>query len=562
MGAQLRRVRVLSAAADVLPLESCDGAAIGRPAAPYQDWLEHCSPGDPWWDAIVFGRRLERVPPASLVGGWYDLVPAGPAGRLRGLAGRRPLGPPHGRARGRTPSPGLFAETSPRRAASGTSSSSESGGGSEPQGAGAGLRHGVAHLGGVLAVAAGGGGAAVVRSGRWGTLGTTPPAGERPRHGSTTTRTTRRRPSADRRSTSGRRGPEGPAPARAPARRVDLHQPGAHRGPDGHRPADGDAVPAVVARARGLLRAAVRRDGERASPFNLSDGIVQAGARVGAGQEDRTSVFRLEVAMWPTANTFRAGHRIRLQVSSGAHPLFCRNAGSGRAARDGRHPALGRSGGLPRRRAARRAITLHVVRLLAGAPLGEGAEWVLRTPSASLARMTQPTFVPIAEADQVRPARHLHVPGPWTTSRPAEAVGAVRACRAGRGDAGARLRASPCGWPARFEDELELRRARSEHDVAGSAWRSSRPSGRRSFGRAPSIYDVQVALACGGSSDATAPEAAERRRAAFAAVVHDYAAQRRLADGGPGGDPRSAHEVARATGAGHPGRARRGRGRG
>ena len=29
--------------------------------------------------------------------------------------------------------------------------------------------------------------------------------------------------------------------------------------------------------------------------------------------------------------------------------------------------------------------------------------------------MTQPTFVPIAEADQVRPAMHLDVPGIWTT---------------------------------------------------------------------------------------------------------------------------------------------------
>ena len=33
--------------------------------------------------------------------------------------------------------------------------------------------------------------------------------------------------------------------------------------------------------------------------------------------------------MWPTANTFRAGHRIRLQVSSGAHPLCNRNTGTG-----------------------------------------------------------------------------------------------------------------------------------------------------------------------------------------------------------------------------------------
>ena len=33
--------------------------------------------------------------------------------------------------------------------------------------------------------------------------------------------------------------------------------------------------------------------------------------------------------MAPTAITFRRGHRIRVQVSSGAHPLFARNTGSG-----------------------------------------------------------------------------------------------------------------------------------------------------------------------------------------------------------------------------------------
>jgi uncharacterized protein len=37
----------------------------------------------------------------------------------------------------------------------------------------------------------------------------------------------------------------------------------------------------------------------------------------------------LQINMWPTANTFKRGHRIRLQVSSGAHPLFIRNPGTG-----------------------------------------------------------------------------------------------------------------------------------------------------------------------------------------------------------------------------------------
>ena len=37
--------------------------------------------------------------------------------------------------------------------------------------------------------------------------------------------------------------------------------------------------------------------------------------------------------------------------------------------------------------------------------------------------MTQPSFVPIVEADQVRPALRLSTPGPWTPSRVAEITG-------------------------------------------------------------------------------------------------------------------------------------------
>ncbi len=37
----------------------------------------------------------------------------------------------------------------------------------------------------------------------------------------------------------------------------------------------------------------------------------------------------MRVDLWPTAHAFRAGHRIRLQVSSGAHPRFARNLGTG-----------------------------------------------------------------------------------------------------------------------------------------------------------------------------------------------------------------------------------------
>ena len=35
------------------------------------------------------------------------------------------------------------------------------------------------------------------------------------------------------------------------------------------------------------------------------------------------------VRLWPTAHRFRRGHRIRVQVSSGAFPRYARNPGTG-----------------------------------------------------------------------------------------------------------------------------------------------------------------------------------------------------------------------------------------
>jgi putative CocE/NonD family hydrolase len=39
-------------------------------------------------------------------------------------------------------------------------------------------------------------------------------------------------------------------------------------------------------------------------------------------------VWTVPVRLWPTAQRFRAGHRIRVQVASGAHPRFARNLGT------------------------------------------------------------------------------------------------------------------------------------------------------------------------------------------------------------------------------------------
>ncbi|MCI2423124.1 CocE/NonD family hydrolase [Saccharopolyspora sp. K220] len=57
---------------------------------------------------------------------------------------------------------------------------------------------------------------------------------------------------------------------------------------------------------------------------NLCDGIVRLNGPPGA---DGVRVARVE--LWPIAHRFRRGHRVRLQVSSGAHPRYARNPGTG-----------------------------------------------------------------------------------------------------------------------------------------------------------------------------------------------------------------------------------------
>jgi uncharacterized protein len=57
-----------------LPLLDLDRLAIGRSVEHYQDWLAHSEPGDPFWDPIDFRRGLgASTAEFHLVGGWYDV---------------------------------------------------------------------------------------------------------------------------------------------------------------------------------------------------------------------------------------------------------------------------------------------------------------------------------------------------------------------------------------------------------------------------------------------------------------------------------------------------------
>jgi hypothetical protein len=61
--------------------------------------------------------------------------------------------------------------------------------------------------------------------------------------------------------------------------------------------------------------------------INICDGICRIAP--GKGERQADGSLRIDIDMWSTAQRFRRGHRIRLQVASGAHPRWVRNLGTG-----------------------------------------------------------------------------------------------------------------------------------------------------------------------------------------------------------------------------------------
>lgn len=143
--------------------------------------------------------------------------------------------------------------------------------------------------------------------------------------------------------------------------------------------------------------------------------------------------------------------------------------------------------------------------------------------------MTQPTFVPISEADQVRPALRLEDARPWVADRPAELRLPVRAGGKNLGSPGPD-QGYALGLAHRFGDRLRLRAGESEEDVVvGTALLASRRSAL--FGRAPMVYDVETALALWEFLDDDPPQGLlEVRRLAFSSAARDYSVQRALVD--------------------------------
>lgn len=313
--------RIVRRATATAPVGLSDVRTVGHRVGWYQDWMAHDAPDDPWWKAIDFGPHLRNAPPATLLGGWYDLflpwqVADYAALKAAGRTARLTIGP--------------WTHAS-------------------PAGMGVALRDGLdwfdVHLRGQASRRDDPVRVFVMGSRRWVDLPEWPPAAEVQRwHLHAGGRLDRAAPAAsapDRYRydpadpTPGVGGPSldarraGPKDQRAREQRADVltytSEP------------LGEDLTVVGPLAVDLWVRSSLEHGDffvrlcdvspKGRSTNLADGIIRL--HPGDVESADGGKRQLRIDMWPTANTFRAGHRVRLQVSSGAHPLFARNFGSG-----------------------------------------------------------------------------------------------------------------------------------------------------------------------------------------------------------------------------------------
>jgi putative CocE/NonD family hydrolase len=322
---QSRLNRMLEQARQHLPLGEADEVATGRPVAYYRDWLEHNQAGDSWWGAVDYSPGVAKVQaPAHLLGGWYDIfLPQliEDYERLR-RAGRSPyltIGPwAH-------TSPGLLPES---------------------------LRQAMVWFRAHLLGDRSGLRAAPVRvfvmgANQWREFEAWPPE-------SFTPTGIRWHLQA-----GGGLSPAVPGPGQPDRYRYDPSDPtpavggtslSAASGPKDNRALE--SRPDVLSYTSPPLKDNLEVIGPVSAELytssslvhtdffvrlcdvepsgrsiNVCDGLVRLGP--GPAAVWPAGIRRVRIELWPTAYLFRRGHCLRVQVSSGAHPRFARNPGSG-----------------------------------------------------------------------------------------------------------------------------------------------------------------------------------------------------------------------------------------
>ena len=125
------------------------------------------------------------------------------------------------------------------------------------------------------------------------------------------------------RARAGRRQP----PARGARRRAHLHTAPLPTAARGDRPGPRRAGRGPARRTSTCSRASATSTRRRRVVERVRR--ADAASRPGASSRRPTATWRVAFELWPIGHRFAAGHRIRLQVSSGAHPRYARNPGTG-----------------------------------------------------------------------------------------------------------------------------------------------------------------------------------------------------------------------------------------
>jgi putative CocE/NonD family hydrolase len=306
-----------------LPLGEADELATGRTCAWFQDWLEHSEPGSPYWvpDRDHRARVPEVTAPAVMIGGWYDLFLAS---QLEDYAALR--------AAGRDPHLTIGPWTH-----------------SAPKLHGAAIRESLswfrAHsIGDVSALRSDPVRLYVQGAQEWRDFASWPPPAA---------------PTPFRLHAGGALGTGDPADSEPSRYSYDPADPtpgiggpllGQGAGPKDQKavearsdvlvftsaPLTGDLEVIGPVTARIHLRSSAEHTDllvrlcdvdEKGRSVNVCDGLQRLVP--GRFQVAEDGSQEVEVAMWPTAYRFRAGHSLRVHVAGGSHPRYSRNPGTG-----------------------------------------------------------------------------------------------------------------------------------------------------------------------------------------------------------------------------------------
>jgi putative CocE/NonD family hydrolase len=330
----LRRRRQLNrgarAAFERLPLGDADELVLGHRLQYYRDWLEHDDPADPWWQEAQFRAGVDRVAcPVVMSGGWYDMflpdqVEDFQRLAARGLAPRLVVGPwGHG---GREHSVASFRQAFDLF-------DSELRGEDRSQAPAVRLK------------LVGGGD-------EWLEFDTWPPPGrEAVWHlapGGGLSDEVSAEPGAE----SYRYDPEDPTPG---VGGTSLNA--SNTGPRDQATRESRAD--VLTHTSAPLREARTFIGPAEATIHLQSSAVSTDLHITVCDVDESGVSTnissgiqrlrhlepgaitaVKVRLWPVGAVFGAGHRLRIQVASGAHPTYARNLGTGEPILTGRSIAV------------------------------------------------------------------------------------------------------------------------------------------------------------------------------------------------------------------------------